>query len=154
MQTVATNTQQLLRYDSEIKKEMLGVVGSSPPPQRPLCIVGRLGRQKKKAWGAGGRFPSSHRSPRAFYFIRLLLFLWGYPAGASAEERMLAQKFDRLNSAQQLPTARNDMQQHCNNSIYVCLHGALVMMFSQEFQATFDFQEKKQCMRFLKNETK
>ena len=67
---------------------------------------------------------------------------------------MLAQKFDRLNSAQQLPTARNDMQQHCNNSIYVCLQGGLDMMFSLEFQTAFDFQEKKQCMRFLKNETK
>ena len=48
------------------------------PPQRPLCLVGRLGRKKKRARGArweGGRenrgfspFPSSHRPPRAFHF--------------------------------------------------------------------------------------
>ena len=49
------------------------------PPQRPFCVVGRLGRKKKRA---GARreverekrqerlqsFPSSHRSPRTFYF--------------------------------------------------------------------------------------
>ena len=57
------------------------------PPQRPLCVVGRLGRKKKRAQGArweGERekrdlrlppFPSSRRPPRAFYcFFRLLLF--------------------------------------------------------------------------------
>ena len=57
------------------------------PPQRPLCIVGRL-----LCWGWGERKReraghASHRPPRAFYFFRLLIFWWGYPAGASAEER-------------------------------------------------------------------
>ena len=62
------------------------------PPQRPLCIVGRLlccgeAGEKEKESARGTPFPSSHRSPRAFYFCRLLIFWWGYPAGASAEER-------------------------------------------------------------------
>ena len=42
------------------------------PPQRPLCVVGRLGRQKKTARGARWKkmpLPSSHRPPRAFYFL-------------------------------------------------------------------------------------
>ena len=54
-------------------------------------------KEKESARGTMGRgkreerlppFPSSHRSPRAFYFCRLLIFWWGYPAGASAEERV------------------------------------------------------------------
>ena len=60
------------------------------PPQRPLCIVGRLlccgeagEKEKESARGTMGRgkreerlppFPSSHRPPRAFYFCRLLIF--------------------------------------------------------------------------------
>ena len=40
------------------------------PPQRPLCVVGRLGRKKQKARGAS----STAR------------FLLGYPAGVFAEE--------------------------------------------------------------------
>ena len=44
---------------------------SLSPPYRPLCVVGRLGRKKKRA--------------HALYFFRLLLFLYGYPVGASAE---------------------------------------------------------------------
>ena len=45
------------------------------------AFVLRLGRKKKRARG------TRYRPPRAFYFFRLLLFWWGYPAGASAEER-------------------------------------------------------------------
>ena len=67
-------------------------------PRRRLCVVGRLGRKEKRARGARWEgddswlppFPSFHRPPRAFFFFfffRLLLFLQGYPAGASAEER-------------------------------------------------------------------
>ena len=40
-----------------------------------FCVVGRLGRKKKRS------------SPARFLFFRLLIFWWGYPAGASAEER-------------------------------------------------------------------
>ena len=44
------------------------------PPQRPLCIVGRLlccgeAGEKEKESARG-----SHRPPRAFYFCRLLIF--------------------------------------------------------------------------------
>ena len=39
-----------------------------------FCVVGRLGRKKKRARGDG---------PARFVFF----FLWGYPAEASAEER-------------------------------------------------------------------
>ena len=35
------------------------------PPQRPLCVVGRLGRKKKKGRG----FPPSHSPPLVFYFF-------------------------------------------------------------------------------------
>ena len=60
------------------------------PPQRPLCVVGRLGRKKKRARGArweGGRekrgppFPSSHRPPHAFYFFDYFI-LMGIPSGS------------------------------------------------------------------------
>ena len=63
--------------------------------QRPLCVVGRLGRSKKESTRGttGGRrrgreasLPSSHRPPRAYYFS-LLLFSVGHPAGACAVER-------------------------------------------------------------------
>ena len=64
------------------------------PPQRPVCLVGRLGRKKKKArqrrWEEQrkGRgffpLPIAPRAPSAF---RSLLFLLGYPTGASAKER-------------------------------------------------------------------
>ena len=86
-----------------VSKEICGTVRLLSPPQRPLCIVGRLlccgeagEKEKESARGTMGRgkreerlppFPSSHRPPRAFYFCRLLIFWWGYPAGASAEER-------------------------------------------------------------------
>ena len=56
------------------------------PPQRPVCVVGRLGRKKKRArgaWWEGERedrgfspFLSSHRPPRAFFFFQLLLFFY------------------------------------------------------------------------------
>ena len=52
-----------------------------------FCVVRRLGIKKKRVRGArweGGKFPSS---PARFLFFRLLIFWWGYPAGASAEER-------------------------------------------------------------------
>ena len=49
-------------------------------------------RKKESAWGTMGRgirksevFPSSHRPPLSIF--RLMLFLLGYPAGASAEKR-------------------------------------------------------------------
>ena len=49
------------------------------PPQRPLCVVGRLGRRENRRAGHDGKgverkgrrlppFPSSHRPLRAFYF--------------------------------------------------------------------------------------
>ena len=70
------------------------------PPQRPLCVVGRLGeKEKESALGTIGRgkreeklppFPSSHRSPRAFYFFIIAIFI-GMPCGASAEERAVLQ---------------------------------------------------------------
>ena len=52
---------------------------SLSPLQRPLCVVGKLGRWKnesaRRTMGRGKReerlppFPSSHRPPRAFYFL-------------------------------------------------------------------------------------
>ena len=66
---------------------------SLSPPQRPLCIVGRLEKGKKKAHGGQwegereeARFfppPIVHRALSNFW---LLLFLLGYPAGACAEK--------------------------------------------------------------------
>ena len=53
---------------------------SLSPPQRPLCVVGRLGRKKKEARGA-------RSFPARFLFFWLLLFLLRYPAGTSVEER-------------------------------------------------------------------
>ena len=59
------------------------------PPQRPLGVVVRLGRKKKKAHGGrweGERekrlppFPSSHRPPRAFY-LAIIAILIGIPRG-------------------------------------------------------------------------
>ena len=46
-------------------------------------------KEKESARDTGdGPFPSSHRPPRTFYnSITELVFLLGYPAGASAEER-------------------------------------------------------------------
>ena len=44
------------------------------PLKRPLYVLGGLGRKKTSVL-------------RALSIFRLLLFLWGYPAGASAEER-------------------------------------------------------------------
>ena len=55
------------------------------PPQRFLCVVGRLGRKKKRARGErleGRRekrglfppFPSSHRPSRGFYFLDYCYF--------------------------------------------------------------------------------
>ena len=68
-------------------------------PQRPFCVVGRLGREKKKARGARwkgqrekrGLFPLPSSLAR-FLFFSLLLFLGGYPEGASAEERGFSNK--------------------------------------------------------------
>ena len=64
------------------------------PPQRSLCVVGRLGREKKKArrtqWELGQRekrglrllpFFSSQRPPRAFYFS-IIAILIGIPSGS------------------------------------------------------------------------
>ena len=63
---------------------------------RGLCVVGKLGRGKKKARGGqwegerseeAAAFPSSHHPPHARCFYRLLLFLLEYPSGASAQKR-------------------------------------------------------------------
>ena len=63
-------------------------------PRRPLCIVGRLEKRKKKA--RGGQWEGEREEarifplpivPRALSIFRLLLFLLGYPAGVSAEKR-------------------------------------------------------------------
>ena len=63
---------------------------------RGLCVVGKLGREKKKARGGqwegekseeAAAFPSSHHPPHARCFHRLLLFLLKYPSGASAQKR-------------------------------------------------------------------
>ena len=70
------------------------------PPQRPLCVVGGLGRKKYRARGArweGEREKRSlsfnvlfsHRSPRAFYFS-ITAFFVGIPSGSLCEgERWL-----------------------------------------------------------------
>ena len=62
--------------------------------QRPLCVVGRLGRKKKKARGARWEGEREKRGLFPFpifictrSFFRLLLFSLEYPAGDSAEER-------------------------------------------------------------------
>ena len=73
------------------------------PPQRPLCVVGRLGRQKKTARRgtmekkAFALFPSS---PRALSIFRLLLFLLRYtvPIGSlCGGERALGEQCIYLN---------------------------------------------------------
>ena len=63
-------------------------------PQKPLSIVGRLEKGKKKERGGQweeereeARFFPLPIVPRALSIFRLLLFLLGYPAGASAEKR-------------------------------------------------------------------
>ena len=56
--------------------------------QRPLCVVGRLGRKKKKARGARwegerekrGLFPFSHLHLHAFFFSIIAIFI-GIPSG-------------------------------------------------------------------------
>ena len=67
---------------------------SLSPPQRPLCIVGRPEKGKKKA--RGGQREGERKEakffplpivPRALSIFRLLLFLLGYQAGASAGKR-------------------------------------------------------------------
>ena len=65
------------------------------PPRRPLCIIGRAGeREKESARGMMGRGKRKSSRlfplpivPRAISIFRLLLFLLGCLAGASAEER-------------------------------------------------------------------
>ena len=37
-----------------------------------------------------GLFPSSHLSPRAFYFLVIAIFLFEYPAGALRRREVLA----------------------------------------------------------------
>ena len=59
------------------------------PLQRPVCLVGRLGRKKKKArwrrWEeqrkGAGLFRSSHRPSRAFCFSIIAIFI-GIPNGS------------------------------------------------------------------------
>ena len=62
-----------------------------------FVLWGGWGERKRERAGHNGKgeerietfspFPSSHRLPRAFYFFRLLLFLFRYRAGAYVEER-------------------------------------------------------------------
>ena len=77
---------------------------SLSPPQRPLCIVGRLEKGKKKA--RGGQWEGKREEtrffplpiiPRALSIVRLMLFLLGYPAVASAERRGLFSLAQALN---------------------------------------------------------
>ena len=64
-------------------------VDSLSPPQRLLCIVGRLGRKKKRERAENdGKGEERREAPARFLFFRLLLFS-KYPAGASTEERVL-----------------------------------------------------------------
>ena len=71
-------------------------------PHRPLCVVGRLGRKKKRArgaWWKGEReeerevpaFSLFPWFPARFLFFRLLLFLLGCLAGVPAEEAAVLQ---------------------------------------------------------------
>ena len=64
-------------------KLVQGVGHPLSPPQRPLCIVGRL----LCCGEAGEKEKENPSSPARFLFFRLLIFWWGYPAGASAKER-------------------------------------------------------------------
>ena len=66
--------------------ERLVVFALSSAEASPLCVVGEAGEKEKES--ARGTFPSSHRPPRAFYFFDYFI-LMGYPAGASAEERVV-----------------------------------------------------------------
>ena len=61
------------------------------PRQRTLCVVGRLGRKKKEGARGfrGGRLFPLPIIPSALAIFRLLLFLLGYQARASAEERTI-----------------------------------------------------------------
>ena len=69
---------------------------SLSPPQRPLCIVGRLEKGNRKRGGTMGRgkrrsevFPSSHRPLRAFYFSVIAIFI-RIPSGSlCGEERFI-----------------------------------------------------------------
>ena len=72
------------------------------PPHRPLCVVGRLGRKKKRARGAWWKEEREEERevpafslfpwfPARFLFFRLLLFLLGCLAGVSAEEAAVLQ---------------------------------------------------------------
>ena len=57
----------------------------SPEPQKHLCIVGMAGEKEKES-ARGTIFPRPVIL-HALSIFRLLLFLLGYPAGSSAEER-------------------------------------------------------------------
>jgi len=39
-------------WEGELKVAVYSIPPPLSPPQRPLCIVGRLGRKKKRARGA------------------------------------------------------------------------------------------------------
>ena len=66
------------RKTRKVLKVCYWIFMSLSPPQRPLCVVGKLGRMKwqRKRVGHDGKgkerklppFSSSHRPPRAFYF--------------------------------------------------------------------------------------
>ena len=89
--------------------EFLVLLYGLSPPQRPLCVARRLGEKKRKRaghaasqpgsqalsstrslarWGRVGENPGNEVG-RALSIFRLLLFLLGYLAGASAEERVI-----------------------------------------------------------------
>ena len=72
------------------------------PPQRPLCVVGRSGKKEKEsARGTMRRgkreeklppFPSSHRSPRAFYFFDYCYFYWDALRGPLRRRELFCNK--------------------------------------------------------------
>ena len=83
--------------------------------QKPLCIVGRLGRKKKRALGArweGERekrvrlppFPTSHRSQRASFSSIIPIFI-GIPSGSLCRGERYFPTFDQTGCGKLVPRA-------------------------------------------------